>query len=871
MAKLSSSNLTSNSDGSSATGGMGRLEVALPHWTAKVQIYDNLYQPVAREEMEVLRRPSEDAADIAATLKPGVYTVEVTLGKERDSKLVVVSPGYTTHVDEKQWAKGAVSASMPFVQADIESRGEVLPAEEASRTLTWIDGPGGESRLFLFLQTANPKRNPRFAEGLRLLDAHGNAITDFTVGVEHNEHNGWLAFNADLPPGYYILHRSRRGVPPRHQAIYLCAGWDTQCLLTAPRNYPSLSTMTLQMARRGRGIVRNDDAAIAADAVLDDMRWGSRSSVVVRERILDLMYAKIENPWLGILCGYALLRTRKARDSRYNDLMPAVIENIRDIRDHPDARALLLEAGVPTDTEFPFPPLLRDGLEIVHRHSMTRSGLIPLDSLTDLVLDSLLVDSPWVAWRHLEQYPKVVSSLESAWGTSPGDSNLSLEGMGTEDEQPVSDSPPAGDAMESWESARQTPAKSAPLYTRALVSSSSPRFPVYHMPSSEPVDESTGKGAERKKRARGATTGSEDARTEAAGYAAPATLATMRQAPVLWTVQEWTLKEKPEDIPYRLELDSTNQLAEVLNALSYEELSANTRLPLDRVMRGRAGLLALCASSLPSETLLTPDETAVFEVAVQRGDQRHKPAMPNAPTPSVTIEECVSQMLAAADRLRDAGAAESAKPVKSVRSESADKSAYGDRAGSLAARLRNLADALLLRADYILLTEPEGRLLYGNGAFLSLLAPPAAKSPPPATGQTEERELEEWRRRQQELRLENQRKWQVALFGLPTGPQPLEDPAGAPLGDHWHLRRTKIVDTASVTSQGRESAPVVAYLNVMHYADAPKLTLPEIEVFQKHIAGLILNASMFAYGSQAPSVYLKELEKIVATLEAVFA
>src|SRR5262249_30989697 len=154
------------------------------------------------------------------------------------------------------------------------------PAEEWSRRITWPKAPGGDSRLFLFVRTVEPKRYPAFADGLFLLDADGRLITDFTEGVRKSAKDGWLAFNAHLPAGCYILLRRRRGVRMRNQLLYLCADWETQVFVTAPRGRPSLRTITLNMANRGAGFRPDDETAVAAQAIFDSLRHVEGDGVI---------------------------------------------------------------------------------------------------------------------------------------------------------------------------------------------------------------------------------------------------------------------------------------------------------------------------------------------------------------------------------------------------------------------------------------------------------------------------------------------------------------------------------------------------------------------------------------------------------------
>jgi hypothetical protein len=230
-------------------------------------------------------------------------------------------------------------------------------------------------------------------------------VTDFSTGVEKNAKDGWMAFCADLPEGFYILRRGRRGVRLRQQPLYLSANWETQVFLEAQAS-PSLRLMTMNMAPKGAGFEPDDEAAAAVEAVFDSMRYGSGSKrLVTGEKLSSLLRRKFKNPWLGILACYAL-RFQQAEQSETNDpdaqsLLDHVLEFLDVIGDHPDVRALKLPVDQPAAAPFAHPPLMRKGLELVHRHSTLFRETIPIDSLTDRVLANIVTNSPWTAWRQL--------------------------------------------------------------------------------------------------------------------------------------------------------------------------------------------------------------------------------------------------------------------------------------------------------------------------------------------------------------------------------------------------------------------------------------------------------------------------------------
>src|SRR4051812_36693951 len=389
----------------------GLLRIGVPHWTAEVHVFDNLFCPVAgvgkiREEPRTADRYVTEVA-----LSPGIYEVEVTLEGKTRSELFSVRPGKTTFVPSDTWKDLKLRSVAPLADTDTGRKAHIVNAERWSREATWKDAPGGKSRLFLFVRTIAPEPHGLFAAGLSLLDADGGPLTDFSHSARTNPRAGWMAFNADLPPGPYILRRGGGGGRVRPQLLYLFAGWGTPAFVAA-RHRASPRTPSMNMAPRGTGFRSKDEASFAADLILEGLaHGGSGRRTVNSEKMEVLLRDSSKNPWLGILAAYGLQRSLEERAGEEQDvprgevadLLADVLAALTVIEDHPDVRALRLanDAVAP----FWYPPLLRAGLKRVQRHATRFAETIPLGSLTDCVLDHLLTNSPWTAWRYLDRLP----------------------------------------------------------------------------------------------------------------------------------------------------------------------------------------------------------------------------------------------------------------------------------------------------------------------------------------------------------------------------------------------------------------------------------------------------------------------------------
>src|SRR6185369_7199304 len=193
-----------------------------------------------------------------------------------DSEWMPVNEGKVTLVSPKAWTGLKFTSASPLNDIDNFNKTHTEKAVEASRKITWTTSQGN-SRLFLFVRTLDPKTyGDTFSDGLQLLDTAGQLVTDFSGNIEKNKKQGWMAFNADLPSGGYILRRGRSGVHLRHQVFYLCEGWETQIFLNS-RGFPSLSTWSLNMARIGLGFHPYNEAISAAEVITDNLRYRPNS------------------------------------------------------------------------------------------------------------------------------------------------------------------------------------------------------------------------------------------------------------------------------------------------------------------------------------------------------------------------------------------------------------------------------------------------------------------------------------------------------------------------------------------------------------------------------------------------------------------
>jgi hypothetical protein len=393
----------------SSTADRGTLVVWVSHWAASVRVSTNDYQEVATRCPE--SASGKGLFDVQFELTPGVYSVAVQLGATADSEWVSIRAGKRTEIPVERWTTLQMASAIPLEAAssrEAQAGAAATEAEKWSRRTTW-SAASGPSRLFVFVKTPDAAKYPDFAQGLSLRDENGAMLTRLSEDAVHvDSAAGWLAFCADLAGGFYVLQRNGPEPFRYNQPLYLSDGWETQVFLDGSKA-PSFRSLALHMARLGHGFHRDDETAAAAEAVLTALRRESGLARLVSSAHLKrLLHGEDTNPWLAVLAAYALTMAEDQSHRAYGAAQAAGDSALRleilaflrqTLGGHPDVRALLLDLESPAPEPFPFPPLLRIGLQRVRRHATRFTDTIPLDSLTERMQASQVTASPWSVWR----------------------------------------------------------------------------------------------------------------------------------------------------------------------------------------------------------------------------------------------------------------------------------------------------------------------------------------------------------------------------------------------------------------------------------------------------------------------------------------
>jgi hypothetical protein len=760
----------SGASGPAPSSGVGTLKVELPHWTVDVRVYDNMMKPV--QGMRLVSAPELPGGTRAeASLPPGIYEIVLSLKGEQERQLASVRPGKVTTIHHQAWEKVRFVSTAPLADSATSDAKHMDAARHWSRTATWHGAPGGSSRLFVFVRTLADEPTPAFAEGLSLLSSDGVHLVALSGdAVVLDMEAGFMAFQADLPPGYYLLHSSSPEV--RYQPLQLSAAWETQVFILA-RPEPSLRSLAIKLAPRGAGFHAHDDSAVAAEVVMDRL-WRNRidEPMLAGDRLEAMLRHENRDPWLAVLAAYALIpfkssgtRTCLNEEEVHKGaaLFDEVIQFLKSrpgLEDHPDIRALALLGADSGASSAPFwcPPTLRAGLRIVQDHATRSEDAIPVGSLTEHVLEGLVADSPWTAWQKLEGSYRTL-----------GDPIAPI-----------------------WESFELQMTRSPREMLATFVQTAPPKFPVYQF------DEVLGASGQRDPA---------PGHMSMQDYSPPTTLSAIADAPFLQVAQDLTNIGFQTGFPEKVSVDVAGRLDGLLSSVDPSHASRVSGLPLSRTgpaltrlkaHREQLGTLGPGGPKHGSE--LSVAEQTVFEYALfqSKGFGYSPPptqhdAVPTSPLrPPQTAKEHLT-IEGHARSLRD-----ESDRLLGILKAGGDAAAVHD----LASRLRGTARDLLSRADFVLLTDVMGRISYSNGAFLLAAELDATSA----------------EARQQAFKHAG-RAWEKALFSAPLGRSELPDPLGPDSPRRYELHRTEF--------QGSTPTRVRSYLNVMRQLGAAALT-PEM-------------------------------------------
>lgn len=376
-------------------------------------------------------------------LYKGLYTVRVEMNAEINDKVIalnsdkeylIANPSFNQNQDNiieppQQFSSALLSGDNIKTYSSSHEY-YTYPAIEFSKKDTFFyaanDSNILNSSLFIFMRFPSLekydglKKNwaKAFYQDFEIVNEDGESLHhfDYRNGIEVNENDGWVAFNAKLPNGiYYLIYR---GSEPRQIPIYVFKNWHTQFFITLGSE-PLFGSIRIFISKeREFNPQKNSNKYI--DILLDKLQNGDYT---VDEELIEMAATgKYESPMLGLICSYIYL---KGSETKNDDLFKIITRNMQNIilkdnDESPDIRALNILASdhfaktTYKKTAVKGTPMLRIGFEAIKNKSVMIKNLIPKNSINDFISETLFYDSPFNTFKPIPFYkkPKAFSKIE---------------------------------------------------------------------------------------------------------------------------------------------------------------------------------------------------------------------------------------------------------------------------------------------------------------------------------------------------------------------------------------------------------------------------------------------------------------------------
>ncbi len=375
------------------------LEVIASDPNAEVFLINSRFQRIAKGVggLEVL------------DVSPGLYTLKYKIGNLFKEEGLIIYPG-----TGKKFVQGPemdISTAVPLVNSSNAYEYHLHYASEQSKIVHKTEGNGGQ--LFLFVRDLDKRGRTNPSRGLSLYYPDGREIVDFTeVGQSNFEKKeaAWSACTIELDPGAYILKNRTGGIGTLEQIVIICDEWQTQIFMFR-RSFGSgkkgrradMADASILMARKYEGFNPDREdlkwTEIAKKALMND-----RSGV--GSELKDMLWAKFENPMLGIYGAHLLLKKEEFDSS----LFETVIGNLLGlVGDHPDVLSLKFQIDsrrnankISSESDLPifnYPPMLQASWNLILKASVQYPQIIPIDSFAAQVSLNTLNTCAWLIWR----------------------------------------------------------------------------------------------------------------------------------------------------------------------------------------------------------------------------------------------------------------------------------------------------------------------------------------------------------------------------------------------------------------------------------------------------------------------------------------
>jgi hypothetical protein len=390
-----------------------RLNARAPDENTRIEVFDGNMRAIKLEH---------NLGAISLDLPAGVYSVRFHQGVNFTEKLAALmpeTPVVDVAISPSEEPEFATAAPVPRTTTTHEWQSD--PARDLSRSapLPAPTGHNGGSRAFFFLR--NPFPGGTLPNGVTLHDLDGEKLLDLDAqGVRDKQ---CLGANIELNPGPYRLRMPSRSSVVE-QVVFTAAGWQAQVFLMTPEGpgrQQNIGRISILMARNNFGFDFDRPDSRLTEAALRALT--NRQNIPGADRS-EMLWAKFENPMLGIYGGLLSLRRTKAEPM----LIRKVFNNLHAlVGPFPDVLAIgwalaLRDEQTRTDPAFmsmlrnphacAAPPMLRESWEYLLRASAVERELIPRGSVADRIGGRLVSGTPWVTWLGVLPEPETALTPE---------------------------------------------------------------------------------------------------------------------------------------------------------------------------------------------------------------------------------------------------------------------------------------------------------------------------------------------------------------------------------------------------------------------------------------------------------------------------
>lgn len=786
----------------------GILKIKVPHWLMTVRIYDNAYNLIqsVNDFTEINLQTGFYEKEIV--LKPGIYEIEVTLANNTSRTLIKIKSDSKTEFETEKSIIRPPGQDSDNVERDTGSG-------VTNTAISWSSYKSisvGDANLCIHIQvpegklTEDPQTYDTIFNVKRIANVRlpyssfaASPVIDFSLDIKASVENGEIFFNKDLPAGYYIIEWVTSEKDKSYQPLYLHQGWSTRVFIST--HIPVCNSFYMSICAMGDEFCRDNEEEIVAKAILGTLNQEISHSLIHKEQMKFLITHECRNPWLGILAAYALIpdlskKNRNTEGNLENEtlLLEILAFLIQRLPDHPDVQALCLTREAPAINPFYFPPLLYKGLQRVYKHAELFESTILPDSLTDVILHSVLMDTAWVNWR-----------------------TLSVNSMA----EPI-----AGDDVANTGKEIKITLPSLNIDLKGVIS---PKAPVFNLTKestssntvSDPVDTSP----------------------------LSCSFSTLKEVSLINTMQGITKNNYYHGMPDTFITHSIDSIFDLIKTGNADRIVHATNLPVSRVNAGIASImekrkqLSNESSEQLNKIIFNTEEQLIMRYALQETDKNSDFDLTNIPgiskdvivdaseysvNPDDTIEECFSRIRTEANRILKG---------------SAEKSA--EQSNNIGKAFLKIATEILKRADFIVTTNSDGQIIYGNGAFIHLSG--TAIGNEAGSSKTQNRK-------------ENLSVWEHALKNLPLGKSIFQISVNNNIFNTWEVKRSALKE--------KDQQSLDCFINVLRGENAKSLNSEQLQKIADVVSTLELFAPLSAlYSEQNDNEYIAELQIIIEEME----